>query len=124
MSESRCKRATKAGGSSVCDHLWNWLVQKIHRQREKTSTPAKTPPHPSKETNPAVSVTGARQMKQLFPFVSMKSWRGIALGAARGLREGRGRARPGEGRAPQPPGPGAHGPDPAGETAATTPGTN
>src|SRR5256885_15822406 len=103
MSESRCKRATKAGGSSVCDHLWNWLVQKIHRQREKTSTPAKTPPHPSKETNPAVSVTGARQMKQLFPFVSMKSWRGVGLWVRGGLREGGVGGRPGEGGMPRPP---------------------
>src|SRR5256885_13409047 len=115
MSESRCKRATKAGGSSVCDHLWNWLVQKIHRQREKTSTPAKTPPHPSKETNPAVSVTGARQMKQLFPFVSMKSWRVVALGTSWGFREGRGGARPGEGRYAAPPGSALHCPRPPGK---------
>src|SRR5882762_8414485 len=90
------------GGSSECDHLWNWFVQKIHRQREKTSTPTKTPFQLSKETSAAVSVTGGMQMKQLFPLVSMKSWRVMAFGSTWCSRKGRMSARPTKGRSTDP----------------------
>ncbi len=78
----RWSQDATGGGSSMCAHLWNWLVRNTAKQSRRKNAAKRNPALVvSMGTNSQASSMKGRLARLLLPLVSMKSWVVMPLGS-------------------------------------------